>query len=136
MYKLNKLFKSWLFSKPFQPPVCSRHPRISEPSGDAEDIAVLPPEEREKRKSFECKRKQHYNEFQAVKMARALMDEDNSEVRVEVRVMTLPSRMMRSLVVEGGAGRRGRREGRAPRCPWRPASEGSRLQTVSSPATF
>ena len=55
-------------------------PRISEPSGDAEDISLLSPEEREKRRSFESKRKKHYNEFQAVKMARALMDEDESEV--------------------------------------------------------
>ena len=54
--------------------------RISEPSGDAEDISLLSPEEREKRRSFESKRKKHYNEFQAVKMARALMDEDDSEV--------------------------------------------------------
>jgi len=53
--------------------------RISEPSGDAEDISLLSPEEREKRRSFESKRKKHYNEFQAVKMARALMDEDDSE---------------------------------------------------------
>ena len=51
---------------------------------------MLPPEEREKRKSFECKRKQHYNEFQAIKMARALMDEDNSEVRVVVGVIASP----------------------------------------------
>ena len=54
--------------------------RISEPSGDNEDISLLSPEEREKRRSFESKRKKHYNEFQAVKMARALMDEDDSEV--------------------------------------------------------
>ena len=54
--------------------------RISEPSGDAEDISLLSPEEKEKRRSFESKRKKHYNEFQAVKMARALMDEDDSEV--------------------------------------------------------
>ena len=56
--------------------------RISEPSGDAEDISLLSPEEREKRRSFESKRKKHYNEFQAVKMARALMDEDDSEVLI------------------------------------------------------
>merc|ERR1719193_2893300 len=53
--------------------------RISEPSADPEDLLLLSPEEREKRKSFESKRKKHYNEFQAVKMARALMDEDDSE---------------------------------------------------------
>lgn len=53
--------------------------RISEPSADLEDISLLSPEEREKRRMFETKRKKHYNEFQAVKMARALMDEDDSE---------------------------------------------------------
>ena len=65
--------------------------RISEPSGDEDDLALLTPEERERRKSFEQKRKAHYNEFFAVKMARQLMkqndnngdeddeDEDNSE---------------------------------------------------------
>ena len=44
--------------------------RISEPSGDEEDLALLTPEERERRKSFEQKRKAHYNEFIAIKMAR------------------------------------------------------------------
>lgn len=55
--------------------------RISEPSADLEDLQLLSPEEREKRRSFEAKRKKHYNEFQAVKMARQLMvdDEGNSE---------------------------------------------------------
>lgn len=55
--------------------------RISEPSADPEDLLLLSPEEREKRKSFESKRKKHYNEFQAVKMARQLMveDEDSEE---------------------------------------------------------
>jgi len=53
--------------------------RISEPSGDAEDLSLLSPEDREKRRSFEAKRKKHYNEFQAVKMARALMDESEDE---------------------------------------------------------
>jgi len=53
--------------------------RISEPSGDAEDLNLLSPDEREKRRSFESKRKHHYNEFHAVKMARALMDKDEEE---------------------------------------------------------
>jgi len=53
--------------------------RISEPSGDAEDLSLLSPEEREKRRSFEAKRKKHYNEFYAVKMARALMDESEDD---------------------------------------------------------
>jgi len=50
--------------------------RISEPSADPEDLELLSPEERDRRRSFESKRKKHYNEFQAVKMARALMDEE------------------------------------------------------------
>lgn len=53
--------------------------RISEPSGDAEDLNLLSPEEREKRRSFEAKRKKHYNEFHAVKMARALMQESEDD---------------------------------------------------------
>jgi len=53
--------------------------RISEPSGDAEDLSLLSPEDREKRRSFEAKRKNHYNEFHAVKMARALMDESEDD---------------------------------------------------------
>jgi len=53
--------------------------RISEPSADPEDLELLSPEEREKRRSFEVKRKKHYNEFYAVKMARQLMDEDEDE---------------------------------------------------------
>ena len=65
-------------------------PRISEPSCDAEDISLLSPEEREKRRSFESKRKKHYNEFQAVKMARALMDEDDSEVLRFVNIFIPP----------------------------------------------
>ena len=47
--------------------------RISEPSGDEEDLQLLSPEERDRRKSFEQKRKMHYNEYYAVKMARQLM---------------------------------------------------------------
>ena len=49
--------------------------RTSEPSGDEEDLQLLSPEEREKRRKFEQKRKAHYNEFYAVKMARQLMEE-------------------------------------------------------------
>ena len=37
----------------------------------------MTPEEREKRRKFEQKRKMHYNEFYAVKMARQLMDSDD-----------------------------------------------------------
>jgi len=51
--------------------------RTSEPSADEEDLQLLSPEEREKRRKFEQKRKAHYNEFYAVKMARQLMDSDD-----------------------------------------------------------
>ncbi|XP_042226556.1 protein phosphatase inhibitor 2-like isoform X3 [Homarus americanus] len=58
-----------------------------EEESDDEDIS---PEEREKRKIFEMKRKQHYNEFYAVKLARKLMqndddddDEDEDELKEE-----------------------------------------------------
>ena len=51
--------------------------RSSEPSADEEDLQLLTPEEREMRKKFEQKRKAHYNEFYAVKMARQLMDSDD-----------------------------------------------------------
>ncbi|XP_069168581.1 protein phosphatase inhibitor 2 isoform X2 [Procambarus clarkii] len=60
-------------------------PEESEESED-EDIS---PEEREKRKIFEMKRKQHYNEFYAVKLARKLMqnddvdDDDDDELKEE-----------------------------------------------------
>ena len=50
---------------------------MSEPSGDEEDLKLLSPEEREARNKFEQKRKKHYNEFYAVKMARQLMQEDD-----------------------------------------------------------
>jgi len=53
--------------------------RVSEPSADPEDLALLSPDEREKRRSFEAKRKKHYNEFMAVKMARQLMNEDEDD---------------------------------------------------------
>merc|ERR1712241_923878 len=53
--------------------------RISEPSADEEDLALLTPEERERRKSFEQKRKAHYNEFYAVKMARQLMQDNEDD---------------------------------------------------------
>jgi len=51
--------------------------RSSEPSADEEDLQLLTPEERENRNKFEQKRKAHYNEFYAVKMARQLVDSDD-----------------------------------------------------------
>eukprot|EP00088_Acartia_fossae_P059138 TRINITY_DN6990_c1_g1_i1.p1 TRINITY_DN6990_c1_g1~~TRINITY_DN6990_c1_g1_i1.p1 ORF type:complete len:211 (+),score=83.90 TRINITY_DN6990_c1_g1_i1:83-715(+) len=56
-----------------------RQRRASEPSADEEDLKLLTPEEREKRKKFEQKRKAHYNEFYAVKMARQLMDDSDED---------------------------------------------------------
>ena len=47
---------------------------------DSEDEdEELTPEEIEKRKEFENKRKIHYNEFQAVKLARKLLEEDDDD---------------------------------------------------------
>lgn len=58
----------------------SKRPRrLSEPSGDEEDLKLLSPEERKNREKFEQKRKAHYNEFYAVKMARQLMEEEGEE---------------------------------------------------------
>jgi hypothetical protein len=42
-------------------------------------LQLLSPEERELRFKFEQKRKMHYNEFYAVKMARQLMEQVNLE---------------------------------------------------------
>lgn len=53
--------------------------RLSEPSADEEDLALLSPEERENRRKFEQKRKAHYNEFYALKMARQLMAQEDEE---------------------------------------------------------
>lgn len=44
-----------------------------------EEDEFIPLEVQEKRKSFEFKRKAHYNEFMAVKLARQLMDSDEDE---------------------------------------------------------
>lgn len=52
--------------------------RVSEPSADEEDLQLLSPEERERRSKFEQKRKMHYNEYYAVKMARQLMDQEGN----------------------------------------------------------
>lgn len=48
-----------------------------------EDLAGLTEEEKEKRKNFDSKRKQHYNEYQMVKLARKLMEEEMNEVEHE-----------------------------------------------------
>lgn len=50
-----------------------------EPEESEEEEEPEGPEEKVKRKHFESKRKMHYNEFQAVKLARKLMEEDEEE---------------------------------------------------------
>merc|ERR1712060_732066 len=46
------------------------------PSADKEVFELLSPAEKEKRKQFELKRKNHYKEYYAVKMAKELMESD------------------------------------------------------------
>lgn len=46
---------------------------------DDEDLGELTEDEREKRKDFESKRKKHYNEYQMVKLARKLMQDEQDE---------------------------------------------------------
>lgn len=48
-----------------------------------EDLAGLTEEEKERRKDFDSKRKKHYNEYQMVKLARKLMEDDLNEVEHE-----------------------------------------------------
>lgn len=52
---------------------------LIEPEPEEESEEEISPEEREKRKLFEMKRKKHYNEFYAVKLARKLMQNDDDE---------------------------------------------------------
>ena len=47
--------------------------------GDEEDLGDLTEEEKERRNDFESKRKKHYNEYQMVKLARKLMNDENDE---------------------------------------------------------
>ncbi|KAF2882829.1 hypothetical protein ILUMI_23341 [Ignelater luminosus] len=48
-------------------------------SEDEEEDEDLTPEARAKKKEFESKRKKHYNEFYAVKLARKLLEEEEDE---------------------------------------------------------
>merc|ERR1712002_196501 len=52
---------------------------LIEPESEEESEEELAPEEREKRKWFEQKRKKHYNEFYAVKLARKLTQNDDED---------------------------------------------------------
>ncbi|KAF4533219.1 hypothetical protein B566_EDAN011842 [Ephemera danica] len=49
---------------------------LAQDEEESEEDDEEAPEQKAKRKSFESKRKLHYNEFQAVKLARKLMEED------------------------------------------------------------
>merc|ERR1712156_1289413 len=53
------------------------------PSADKEDLELLSPEEKERRKQFELKRKAHYKEYYAVKVARELMESDEDSEKEE-----------------------------------------------------
>jgi len=52
---------------------------MSDASCDEDDISTMTFEAREKKQRFEQKRKMHYDEFQAVKIARQLMEEEKEE---------------------------------------------------------
>ncbi|XP_068249568.1 protein phosphatase inhibitor 2-like isoform X3 [Palaemon carinicauda] len=61
---------------------CSEPPKALievEPEIESDEDEDISPEEREKRQMFEMKRKKHYNEFYAVKLARKLMQNDEEE---------------------------------------------------------
>jgi len=60
------------------PTVCQQQADKDQES-DEEEESDASPEDKEKKKHFESKRKMHYNEFQAVKLARKLMEEDEEE---------------------------------------------------------
>ena len=53
---------------------------VRRPSADKEDLDLLSPEEREKRRKFEQKRKEFYDEFHVAKIAQqSLNDRDQSD---------------------------------------------------------
>lgn len=58
-------------------------PRVMQSNSDDDDDddedEMISPEERAKKKDFESKRKKHYNEFYAVKLARKLLEEEEDE---------------------------------------------------------
>ncbi|KRT86026.1 hypothetical protein AMK59_1179 [Oryctes borbonicus] len=54
-------------------------PKAMQVDESDEEAEELTPEEIEKRREFENKRKKHYNEFYAVKLARKLLEEEEEE---------------------------------------------------------
>ncbi|CAB3364551.1 Hypothetical predicted protein [Cloeon dipterum] len=62
------------------PKVCQEE----EEEESEEEEEELPPEQKARKNHFESKRKMHYNEFQAVKLARKLMEEEDDEDEEDV----------------------------------------------------
>jgi len=71
----------------------------SEPSDESEDEA-LSKEDRMKKKEFEFKRKLHYNEYSAVKLARKLLEQEEDESEGENATTTDSSKDKDSLSKE------------------------------------
>ncbi|GJQ75334.1 hypothetical protein Trydic_g23517 [Trypoxylus dichotomus] len=59
-------------------------PKAMQVDESDEEVEELTPEEIEKRREFENKRKKHYNEFYAVKLARKLLEEEEEDDDEEV----------------------------------------------------
>lgn len=60
-------------------------PKAMQVDESDEEVEELTPEEIEKRREFENKRKKHYNEFYAVKLARKLLEEEEEDDDEEKR---------------------------------------------------
>ena len=80
-----------------------REKRYSGASADEEDLELLSDEQKEKRRQFEQKRKAHYNEYYAVKMARQLMasDEEDEKETEENEAATSNQGVMTGAVLMG-----------------------------------
>jgi len=60
-----------------------KHPRTDSVECEEDDDEDESEERVAKRRAFEMKRKQHYNEFQAVKLAKQLIEEDDKELSTD-----------------------------------------------------